>query len=54
MRNNDVRLSDVRLHALLIKKLVSKYEHREITDNEFLAAIKDRTNLIIDVTKLEN
>jgi hypothetical protein len=54
MRNNDIRLSDVRLHALLIKKLLSKYEQREITDSEFLAAIKDRTKLIIDVTELEN
>jgi hypothetical protein len=54
MRDNDIRLCDAHLHALLIKKLVSRYEHREITDNEFLAAIKDRTNLIIDVTKLEN
>jgi hypothetical protein len=54
MVNNDFRLGDVRIQALLIKKLVSKYEQREITDNEFLAAIKDRTNLIIDVTKLEN
>lgn len=54
MRDNDMRLSDVQLHALLIKKLVSRYEQREITDNEFLAAIKARTNLIIDVAKLEN
>jgi hypothetical protein len=54
MENNDIRLVDAHLHALLIKKLVSSYEQREITDNEFLAAIKNRANLIIDVTKLEN
>jgi hypothetical protein len=54
MRDNDIRLCDVQIQALLIKKLVSRYEQREIKDNEFLAAIKDRANLIIDVTKLEN
>lgn len=47
---DDIEKSYIGLHVALIKKTLNDYKNRNITDNEFLAAIQNHTDLILEVT----